>query len=82
MKFEDALKAMRNGKKVISKARVYPLFIADYTNSFDKTYKAICFNDSMGNIIDSLIDHNDIFAEDWEVVDDRTKYKQVRKDER
>ena len=70
MKFEEALKAMREGKKVKSSTVIFPLFIADYTNGFGETYKAICWNDSMDNIIYHTVDHNDIFAEDWEIVDE------------
>lgn len=70
MRFEQALQAMREGKKVISSKVVYPLFIADYTNGFGETYKAVCWKDSMDNIQYSLIDHKMIFAEDWEVVDE------------
>ena len=70
MRFEEALKAMREGRKVISSKVVYPLFIADYTNGFGETCKAICWKDSMDNIQYSLIDDNMIFAEDWEICDE------------
>ncbi len=73
MRFEEALKVMREGKKVKSKKVIYSLFIADYPNGFGETYKAICWKDSLGNLIYHSLNHNDIFAEDWEVVEDDNK---------
>ena len=71
MRFEEALKVMREGKKVKSKKVIYTLFIADYPkNDFGETYKAICWKDSLGNLIYHSLNHNDIFAEDWEIVED------------
>lgn len=67
MRFEDALKAMREGKKVKSSTVMYPLFIADYTNGFGETYKAICWNDGE-KLFYYTVEHNDIFIEDWEIV--------------
>lgn len=70
MQFEEALKLMKKGNKVMSKEVVYPLFIADYTNGFGETYKAICWEDSMGNLIYHTVNHNEIFADDWEEYND------------
>ena len=69
MKFEEALAAMREGKKVKSSSVISPIFIADYTNGFGETYKAICWKDGE-DIFYYTVEHNDIFTEDWEVVDD------------
>jgi hypothetical protein len=69
MKFEEALKCMREGKKVKSSSVISPIFIADYTNGFGETYKAICWKDGE-DIFYYTVEHNDIFTEDWEVVDE------------
>ena len=63
MKFEEALKAMREGKKVKRPDFMYPiifekdeeLFFAIYEDGYELIY---------------WLEHNDIIAEDWEVVDD------------
>ena len=70
MRFEEALKAMREGKKVKSSMTIFPLFIANYTNAFNETYKAICWKDDMGGIHYHSIEHREIFAEDWEIAED------------
>jgi hypothetical protein len=72
MKFEEALKCMREGKKVKSKIVFHPIFISDYTNGFGETYKAICFNYG-DKLCYYNLDHQDILAEDWEVVEDDNK---------
>lgn len=70
MKFEEALKVMREGKKVISSEVNHPLFIANYTNGFGDTYKAICWKDDIDCVHYHTVDHNEIFAEDWKIVND------------
>jgi len=70
MRFEQALQAMREGKKVKSSMVIFPLFIANYTNGFGDTYKAICWKDDMGCIHYHSVEHSEIFAEDWEIVDE------------
>lgn len=73
MTFEEALKCMREGKKVIIPTRMYkPIFIADYTNGFGETYKAICYEVD-GKLIYTSITHIELFAENWEVVDEVLK---------
>ena len=70
MRFEEALKVMREGKKVKSSKIIFPLFIANYTNGFGDTYKAICWRDGRGCLHYHTVNHNEIFAEDWEIVND------------
>jgi len=70
MRFEQALQAMREGKKVKSSTTVFPLFITEYCNGFGEKYKAICRRDGRGCIYYYTITHNELFAEDWEVVED------------
>ena len=63
MKFEAALSLMREGKKVKRPALMYPiifnkehdLFFSVWDDGYEKTY---------------WIEHSDIIAEDWEVVDE------------
>ena len=70
MTFEEALKAMREGKKVKSSKVICPLFIGEFTNNFGDTYKAICWKDDKGNIYYHSVEHCEIFAEDWEIIDE------------
>lgn len=70
MRFEQALQAMREGKKVKSSTVIFPLFIVDYTNGFGDTHKAICWKDAMDGVHYHSVEHNEIFAEDWEIVED------------
>ena len=59
MKFEEALKAMREGKKVQKRTLTYRLDVPD--------------NGATCLIVEYPIDRlstNDIIAEDWEVIDD------------
>ena len=71
MIFEEALEAMREGKKVVSTSNtMHPLFIVRYSiGSESISYKSICFKYD-GKIKRYDIDENDIFAEDWEIVED------------
>lgn len=74
MRFEEALKCMREGKKVKSPSNtMHPLFIVKYSIPSESTpCKAICFKYD-GKIRRYSIDEKDIFAEDWEVVVDDNK---------
>lgn len=71
MRFEQAMQAMREGKKVISPSNtMYPLFIVKYSIPSESTIcKAICFEYN-GEIRRYSIDEKDIFVEDWEIVDE------------
>lgn len=62
MKFEDALKHMRGGKKVKRPCMFYPIFLdkeqeiffAKWDDGYEQIYR---------------IEHLDILAEDWEIVE-------------
>lgn len=70
MRFEQALQAMREGKRVKSKTIIFPLFITEYCNAFGEKYKSICWRDDDGGLHYYTISHNEILAEDWEIVED------------
>ena len=73
MKFEDALKCMREGKKVKYSGLYRPIYICMHTNSFGETYKAVVSDYKSENSIiryPHSLSHNDVLAEDWEVVED------------
>ena len=62
MRFEEALKAMREGKKVKRISWNVPDIFYSYANG-------VGIYDSLGNKED-MIYTRDILAEDWEVVDE------------
>lgn len=67
MRFEDALKAMREGKKVIHFELREPIFIE--TNYLDRGICRIVFEYSKGCIRPYEITEYDILHADWEVVE-------------
>lgn len=66
MTFEEALKCMREGKKVKRPCMFYPIF-------FDKEQEIFCAKWDDGYEQIYWIEHLDILAEDWEVVVDDNK---------
>nr|DAE46856.1 MAG TPA: Protein of unknown function (DUF2829) [Caudoviricetes sp.] len=68
MKFEDALKAMREGKKVIQSELRDPIFIE--TNYLEKGINRIVFEYSKGCVRPYEITEYDILHADWEIVDE------------
>lgn len=73
MRFEEALEAMREGKKVKHSGLYRPTYICMHTNSFGETYNAVVSDIKSENSIvryPHAVSHNDIFAEDWEIVDE------------
>lgn len=68
MKFEEALKAMREGKKVTRKAWSFNL-VPDQTIYIDETHH-ICLSTSINEYEMIQIPTECILAEDWEIVKD------------
>lgn len=63
MIFEEALKAMREGKKVKRPCMIYPIFLDIEQGLFFAKWE-----DGYEQIF--WIEHLDILAEDWEIVDE------------
>lgn len=66
MRFEEALKAMREGKKVKHKGLYRPIYILEKHQAIVSDY--IGKNDRV--TYPHSVSHNDMFAEDWEIVDE------------
>lgn len=66
MTFEEALKAMREGKKVIFKGKTFPLAIKyNCICEFHQLSDGSCYYESL-----SMIDACYIMRDDWEIVQD------------
>lgn len=61
MTFEQALKAMREGKKITRKGQSYYFYIQDGQAFFATN---LCSG------YECLFDYEDVTAEDWEIIDD------------
>lgn len=64
MRFEQALQAMREGKKIYNSNKPADIYRMD-----DFGYLEI-INDSFPDGCHSSISGDDIFAEDWEIIED------------
>lgn len=69
MSFEEALKAMKDGKKVKHKTSKLPILLTNFSNGYGDTFKAFCVEYENKHLYYPMT-LSDILAEDWEVVDE------------
>lgn len=67
MKFEQALEAMRKGKKVTRKSSA--LILGKDTYYFIEDGRVWCFTGISQTNYDCPFTQSEVFAEDWEIVD-------------
>lgn len=72
MKFEEALKAMREGKKVSKKDRFYSRYFVDalYIDNGCLMWHCVDDEDYPVDDCDEGLASTDIMSEDWEIVDE------------
>lgn len=69
MKFEQALEAMRKGKKVSRDNRFIARYFVDALYIDKNEIMWNCIDDEDYSIDDSNLKSDDILAEDWEIVE-------------
>lgn len=70
MKFEDALKAMRDGKKVATHDRFYRRYFVDalYIDC-DRILMWHCVDDEDYSVEENGLTGDEIMSDDWEIVE-------------
>ncbi len=70
MKFEDALKAMREGKKVATHNRFYDRYFVDALYIDEGILMWHCIDDEDYSVDENGLTGDEIMSNDWEVLDD------------